>query len=111
MDVGVGLVVLGCPFEFEHLDLNSSCEASSFCGFGFAPEECSGVSAWFHVTPFDFHDEVFVMAIGSHYADGMAGADEDAVFYGPCVVCGVYVYPAGEVGAIEDVNELHWFGG
>lgn len=73
--------------------------------FGIAPEEDAGVAAGFHVSPFDEEDEVLILLFGTHDADGLAGADEEAIFDGPGFGRGVDVDPVAEVLAVEEICE------
>jgi hypothetical protein len=106
----VALLVDVGPLEFEHLDFHS--EGETVAGwFGIAPEEDAGVASGFHVSPFDDEDEVFILLGGAHDADGVAGANEEAVFDGPGFGRGVDVDPVGEVLAVEEVGEAEVGGG
>lgn len=89
----------------EHLDFDAVGEAVLFAGDGIGPEEDAGVAAGFGVHPIDFEDEVLVLADGAHDADGVAGADDFAIFDAPGLGAGVDGDPAGEVDAIEERDE------
>ena len=92
------------PFEFEHLDLHPFWEAVS-ARLGIAPEEDAGISPGFHVSPFHDEDEVLVLFFGAHHSDGLAGANEEAVFDRPGFRRGVDVDPMGQVPPIEEIDE------
>ena len=59
--------------------------------------------------PFDVQDEVLVLLVGAHHADGMPVTDKHAVPYAPGVLVGVDVDPAREVLAIKEFTELRYF--
>jgi len=94
------------PFEFEHLDFHAFGETVAF-GAGITPEEDSGITASFHVSPFDNEDEVLVHFLGSHDSDRMSRTDKQTfVIDGPGVVRSVHIDPTTEVLAIEEIDEL-----
>ncbi|MNY60297.1 hypothetical protein D3C86_1968300 [compost metagenome] len=51
--------------------------------------------------PFHFEDEVFVLPVGAHHTDGLARADQCAVFDFPGFFGCIDVDPAVQVFSVE----------
>jgi hypothetical protein len=51
--------------------------------------------------PFDVQDEVFILLLRSHDADGQTFADQQALLHAPGLGAGVHVHPTREILAIE----------
>src|SRR5437868_5807100 len=63
----------------EHLDFDSAKERDTGRGDGCSPDENAGIAAARQMSPVDFEDEVFVLAVCAHGAGGTAGAMDDAI--------------------------------
>src|SRR5262249_14357882 len=94
------------PVELEHLDFDAVRQTAAWIGPGGAPHEYSRVPSRFDVHPFDVQDEVLVLLLAAHHADGMSGADQQSVADSPGILGGIDVDPPGQILAIEQIPEL-----
>ena len=109
MHVIVGAVVNGRVFEFQHLHFDGLGQSIAGKGRSFAPDEDAGIAAGLHVFPFDFQDEVLILPVGAHDADGVAAADQDAFFDLPRLFGGIDINPALQVFTVEKWPERQGF--
>ena len=90
------------PIQFKHLDFHSF-GIRPFASHGaITPDKDTRVSARLDVFPLNVEDEVFILLGTTHHTDGLAVADEHAVFDTPCFWGGVDVDPASEVFAVKE---------
>src|SRR5258708_1998505 len=89
----------------QHLDFKSFGERLAADRNRAGMDEESRVSAFLHVHPVKFHNEVFVHTLGPHYAGWDTRRDHQAVAEGESVRGAVDVHPAAEVPAVEHGNE------
>ncbi len=104
-NLAVAYVQFG-PVQLEHLDFDSVRQPAAWIGASCTPDEHSRVSSRFNVHPFDMQDEVLVLLLAAHHADGMSGADQQAVANPPRIFGGIDVDPPGQILAIEQIPEL-----
>src|SRR5207237_1095518 len=57
------------------------------------------------VHPFNVQNEVLVLTLAAHHADGLARADQNAVLHLPGGRTRIHIYPAGKIAAIEKLAE------
>lgn len=97
--VGLAVAVI------EDLDFDGAEEGHAGPTDGGSPDEDAGIAAGFQVSPFEFEDEVLILALGAEGADGLAGAVDEAVSDGPGLRGAVHIDPAIEVLAVEEGDE------
>lgn len=89
------------PFEFEHLHLHALGQIPLRWHAALAPDKNAAIATRLHVPPLNVQDEVFILPLAAHDADGLATAYEQAVFHLPSVSASVHIYPAREVFAVK----------
>lgn len=110
-DIAVGGEPVGLAVAvIEDLDLDGAQEWHAGPTDGGSPDEDAGIAAGFQVSPFEFEDEVLILALGAKGADGLASAVDEAVGDGPGLGGAVHIDPAIEVLAVEKGDEAFGIG-